>query len=53
MESATQELDESGYWTELLLEGHLVEERLLLGDLQRGTDELIAIFVSSAKTAKK
>src|SRR5690349_1661605 len=51
MESATQELDESGYWIELLLEGHLVEERLL-GDLQRETDELIAIFVSSAKTAK-
>jgi len=52
MESATQELDESAYWIELLLEAHLVEERLL-GDLQRETDELIAIFVSSAKTAKK
>ena len=52
MESATQELDESGYWIELLLEARLVEERLL-HDLQQETDELIAIFVSSAKTAKK
>jgi four helix bundle protein len=52
MESATQELDESGYWIELLLEAHLVEERLLR-DLQQETEELIAIFVSSARTAKR
>src|SRR5437868_11802415 len=52
MESATQELDESTYWLELLQEAELVEERLLT-DLHAEADQLIAIFVTSAKTAKQ
>ena len=52
MQSATQELDESVYWMELLVESSLVEDRLLEG-LKQEADELIRLFVSSALTAKK
>src|SRR5215207_8960613 len=51
IESGTQELDESTYWMELLQEARLVDESLLR-DLQAEADELMAIFVSSAKTTK-
>jgi four helix bundle protein len=52
MESATQELDESTYWLEILQEAELIEERMLVG-LHAEADELIAIFVASVKTAKQ
>lgn len=52
MEGALQELDETAYWLELLVEGEIVPQDKL-ADLQKETDELIAIFVASVKTAKK
>ncbi len=51
MESSLQELDETAYWLELLIESEIVPSKLL-GDLVLETDELIAIFVSSVKTTK-
>lgn len=51
MESALQELDETAYWLELLVEAGIVAVNKLK-DLQKETEELIAIFVSSVKTAK-
>lgn len=48
---ALQELDETSYWLELLVESGIVKPELLT-DSQKETDELIAIFVSSVKTAK-
>jgi four helix bundle protein len=52
MEGSLQELDETAYWLELLVEG-----KILLADkianLQKETNELIAIFVASVKTAKR
>ena len=51
LEGALQELDETSYWLELLVESGIVKPELLT-DLQKETDELIAIFVSSVKTAK-
>jgi four helix bundle protein len=52
MEGSLQELDETGYWLELLVESNIVPSERL-SDLQKETDELTAIFVSSVKTAKK
>jgi four helix bundle protein len=51
IESSLQELDETAYWLELLVEGDLVKAEKL-EELQRETDELTAIFVASVKTAK-
>ncbi|GAB4486325.1 MAG: four helix bundle protein [Anaerolineales bacterium] len=51
MEGSLQELDETAYWLELLIEGNIVKPELL-SDLQKETDELLAIFVSSVRTAK-
>jgi four helix bundle protein len=51
MEGSLQEVDETAYWLELLVEGSIVKAELL-NDLQKETDELIAIFVSSVKTTK-
>jgi len=45
-----EEADETQYWLELFFELHLIEEKRFT-ELYRETDELIAIFVSSAKTA--
>ena len=52
MEGSLQELDETGYWLELLAEGKIVPAERLI-DLQKENDELTAIFVASVKTAKK
>lgn len=52
VESALQELDETAYWLELLVDGEFVKAEKLK-DLQNETDELTAIFVSSVKTAKR
>ncbi|HEX8524821.1 MAG TPA: four helix bundle protein [Tepidisphaeraceae bacterium] len=51
MQSATQELDETAYWMELLQESGVVEARLLR-DLQSEAEELTRVFVASVKTAK-
>jgi four helix bundle protein len=52
MEGSLQELDETGYWLELLAESKIVSVDRLAG-LQKENDELTAIFVASVKTAKK
>src|SRR5215212_8679527 len=49
MHQGLQELDETAYWFELLVESERVPQSKL-GDLIRETDELIAIFVSSIRT---
>ena len=50
MQSALQELDETAYWFELLVEsGRMPAAKL--SELMREADELIAIFVASIKTA--
>jgi four helix bundle protein len=52
MEGSLQELDETGYWLELLTESKIVPAEKLV-DLQKENDELTTIFVTSVKTAKK
>lgn len=52
MEGSLQELDETGYWLELLSESKIVPAERLVA-LQKENDELTAIFVASVKTAKK
>jgi len=51
MASSLQELDETAYWLELLVEGDFISTEKLK-DLQNETDQLIAIFVTSIKTAR-
>ena len=51
MEGGLQELDETCYWLELLVESGTVPEARLAG-LHQEAEELMAIFVSSVKTAK-
>ena len=52
IEVGLQELEETVYWLELLIDASLVNESKLC-ELLREAEELTAIFVSSAKTAKK
>ncbi len=52
MEGSLQELDETGYWLELLAESKIIAVDKL-NDLQKETNELTAIFVASVKTTKK
>ena len=52
MEGSLQELDETAFSIELLIEAEIMPEERM-GGLAKETDELIAIFVSSIKTAKK
>ncbi len=52
MECGLQELEETVYWMELLSEGGIVTASRLQNLFQEA-EELTAIFVSSAKTAKK
>ena len=47
-----QELEETGYWLELLIESKIVTESKLNNLLQE-TQELIAIFVTLSKNAKE
>ena len=51
LEVAVQELDETFYWLELLEEGTIVSSASLT-NLKAEAEELIAIFVSSVRTAK-
>ena len=47
-----EELDESLYWMELLIEANMVNKNLL-NDLMNEGNELLSIVVSSIKTAKR
>jgi len=51
-EGALQELDETAYWLELLVEAGIVPAEKL-SSLQKETDELIAIFVSIVTKVKQ
>ncbi len=50
-ESALQELEETAYWLELLVEADIVKPELVAG-LRQEADELTAILVTSVKTLK-
>jgi four helix bundle protein len=50
-ETALQELDETAYWLELLVDAEVVKAERLAA-LQKEADELTAIFVSSVKGIK-
>lgn len=52
MESGSQELDETAYWLELLAESRIVTPKRLV-DWCQETEELLAIFTASVKTAKR
>ncbi|HUW30064.1 MAG TPA: four helix bundle protein [Planctomycetota bacterium] len=49
---ALQELEETAYWLELLVDAKIMEAQRL-SDLMKETDELLAILMSSTKTIKK
>lgn len=51
LESAAQELEETMYWLELLIEGGIVRPELL-EKLQNESNELMSIFVTSVKRVK-
>lgn len=50
-EGALQELEETMYWFELLVDSGIVKAELL-SDLMKEADELTAILVTSVKTIK-
>jgi hypothetical protein len=52
MEGGLQELDETAYWLELLVETKNVSAKRL-GPLLDETGQLLAIFVASVKTSKQ
>jgi four helix bundle protein len=52
IEGGLQELEESGYWMELLVEAGIVPAEQL-ADLMNETGELTAIFVTCVKKAKE
>lgn len=49
---ALQELDETAYWLELIVESGIVPARRM-SELLKETNELIAIFTAAAKTTKR
>ena len=51
LESVLQELEETEYWLELLIESCIIQSEKLSA-LQQETDELISIFVSIVKKIK-
>ena len=52
MEGGLQELDETVYWLELLIEAKLISAKRLAPLLDEA-DQLAAIFVSSVRTSKQ
>lgn len=52
IETALQELDETGYWLDLLAESEIVKPHMLVG-LRDEVNQLTAMLVASAKTAKQ
>ena len=53
IEGSLQELEETQYWFELLNEARIVSDSADVSSLTKEADELIAILVSSARTAKR
>ena len=53
VEGSLQELEETQYWFELLGEGGIIGDPAKLKVLMKEADELIAILVSSVRTAKR
>ena len=51
IEGGLQELEESGYWLELLRDAEIMTKHQL-SDLMKETDELTAILITCAKNAK-
>ena len=51
LEGGLQELEETAYWLELLIEGGVVSAEMLCS-LQQETEELTAILVTCVKKAK-
>jgi len=51
LEGGIQELDETGYWLELLVEADIIPQERL-GGLQDETNQLLAILITCAKNAK-
>ncbi len=51
IESGLQELEETIYWLELLIESEIIKAEKLV-NLQQEANELMAILVASVKTAK-
>ena len=51
LEAGLQEIEETVYWLNLLIDSEIVREEKL-SELCREADELAAIFVSSVKTVK-
>jgi four helix bundle protein len=51
LESAQQELEETCYWLELLVESEMLPQSRLQS-LQQEASELLAIFIASVKTAR-
>ena len=53
LEGALQELEETQYWFELLNEADIFRDSVVITSLMKESDELIAILVSSVRTAKR
>jgi len=53
VEGALQELEETQYWFELLNEADIFRDSVVITSLMKESDELIAILVSSVRTAKR
>jgi four helix bundle protein len=52
MATVEEETDESMYWMELIVEAGLMSQATI-SDLYREADELLAIVVSSIRSAKR
>ncbi|HEY4761841.1 MAG TPA: four helix bundle protein [Thermoguttaceae bacterium] len=52
IEGGLQELEETSYWFDLLVESNIIPKKRL-DSLVKETEELLAIFTSIAKAAKK
>ena len=53
IEGALQELEETQYWLELMIEAKVIHDNEYVGPLLEEADELTAILVSSVRTAKR
>ncbi len=53
METVIEEADETLFWLEIIEEVKIINKDIEIKRLQKEADELVAIFVSSAKTLKK
>jgi four helix bundle protein len=52
LQAGLQEIEESNYWLNLLIDSGIVKKEKL-SELCREADELTAIFVASVKTVKR